>query len=558
MLFYQFLYRIGLAVFQTTEKTFSLIKMILYPFISPFIRAFDIVVIQSLKRFKTQLSAVKNDIKLARNMISDAKVSGDSDGIYKAVVIKGFRKHTAFFRTVLNYALPAAACAVFVFTISWWNTRTFALQVEYDGKVVGYVSEEAEYNKAADIVQERVTDDENYFSVNRVPKYSLKIVKKDNVASVENLCNSIIENSDVQIKDSCGLYVDDKFIAAVSDKSEIDAVLDEFLQKPKENSADADVQFLNKIECKDGLYPVKSMKTTEQLSQALGEKKTVEQFYTVVSNDSPEKIARVNNMSLKELNSLNPEIEKLMHPGKQVLVAKAKSQLMLKVVKNVSYTKSIMYDSEKIQDPKKDVGYTKVQTAGVKGTSEYQDEVTYVDGVETSRKNLSKTVLKAPVEEVVVVGTKKAVYYSSKNSSSSSSSSVKKMADSTQKPSGKFSWPAAAGYVSDTWGSGRGHSGIDIAAPKGTPIYASDAGTVSFAGFKSDSYGIRVDLGHSNGYSTRYAHMSKLNVNSGQKVSKGQVIGYIGSTGRSTGNHLHFEIRINGVAINPAKELKMK
>lgn len=112
--------------------------------------------------------------------------------------------------------------------------------------------------------------------------------------------------------------------------------------------------------------------------------------------------------------------------------------------------------------------------------------------------------------------------------------------------------PLDGGYISSPyarrWGSM--HTGVDIAAPKGTPIYASEEGVVTLAGW-SGSYGRCVLIDHENGVVTRYAHQSKIIVKVGQRVEQGQIIGYVGSTGRSTGPHLHFEIIENGRTVNP-------
>lgn len=94
------------------------------------------------------------------------------------------------------------------------------------------------------------------------------------------------------------------------------------------------------------------------------------------------------------------------------------------------------------------------------------------------------------------------------------------------------------------------HKGIDLAAPTGTPIYATGDGTVSRASWFS-SYGLYVSIEHGGQIQTRYAHMSRLNVAEGQRVRKGDVIGFVGSTGRSTGPHLHYEVRVDGSAVNP-------
>lgn len=102
---------------------------------------------------------------------------------------------------------------------------------------------------------------------------------------------------------------------------------------------------------------------------------------------------------------------------------------------------------------------------------------------------------------------------------------------------------------------GRMHYGTDFAAPHGTPIYASADGVVVHAGWAS-GYGRMIKIRHEFGYETRFGHLSKIRVNVGQKVSRGERIGDMGNTGRSTGTHLHYEIRINGNAINPMKYLE--
>ena len=99
-------------------------------------------------------------------------------------------------------------------------------------------------------------------------------------------------------------------------------------------------------------------------------------------------------------------------------------------------------------------------------------------------------------------------------------------------------------------GGRRQHQGIDLAQPTGTPIRATADGVVGRADWFS-SYGLFVSLEHGGSIETRYGHMSRLNVAAGQAVKKGDIIGYVGSTGRSTGPHLHYEVRIAGVAVNP-------
>ena len=104
-------------------------------------------------------------------------------------------------------------------------------------------------------------------------------------------------------------------------------------------------------------------------------------------------------------------------------------------------------------------------------------------------------------------------------------------------------------------GGRRAHKGIDLAQPTGTPVYATADGVVSKADWFS-SYGLYISIEHGGNIQTRYGHLSRLNVAAGQEVKKGDLIGYVGSTGRSTGPHLHYEVRISGVAVNPVPYLQ--
>ncbi len=113
---------------------------------------------------------------------------------------------------------------------------------------------------------------------------------------------------------------------------------------------------------------------------------------------------------------------------------------------------------------------------------------------------------------------------------------------------GRFQWPVLGSITQGYW---YGHRAIDIGAPTGSALLAVDGGFVSFAGWTDVGYGYLVVIDHANGFATYYAHMSNIYVFEGQAVERGQVIGAVGNTGNSTGPHLHFEVRYNGVQQNP-------
>ena len=190
--------------------------------------------------------------------------------------------------------------------------------------------------------------------------------------------------------------------------------------------------------------------------------------------------------------------------------------------------------------------------------SENIDKISILEKYETGIKDL------VSVDEVIsklYVEKKKEVKVAQNTSSRASAGYVN---TNTTTSSGKTSLGISlirpiSGTITSRFGArssirSSAHTGLDISAPTGTPIKAAASGTVTFAGWKG-SYGKLVVITHSNGVQTYYGHCNALYVSAGQTVSQGQTISAVGSTGNSTGPHLHFEIRINGVAYNPQNYL---
>jgi murein DD-endopeptidase MepM/ murein hydrolase activator NlpD len=108
--------------------------------------------------------------------------------------------------------------------------------------------------------------------------------------------------------------------------------------------------------------------------------------------------------------------------------------------------------------------------------------------------------------------------------------------------------------VSPFTGTLQMHEGLDICARTGTPVKATADGIVIYSGWKSE-FGKTVTLDHGYGYRTRYAHLARILVNNGQRVSRGEVLGALGNSGRSTGPHLHYEVKLNGLPVDPRRHL---
>ncbi|MEO6328438.1 MAG: M23 family metallopeptidase, partial [Ginsengibacter sp.] len=123
-----------------------------------------------------------------------------------------------------------------------------------------------------------------------------------------------------------------------------------------------------------------------------------------------------------------------------------------------------------------------------------------------------------------------------------------------QPMSNRFLDRIASGFgmrIDPVYGTPKMHKGLDFTAPRGTPIYATGNGVVTVAGYSDEGYGNHVEINHGYGYETLYGHMIRVKVRPGERVNRGEVIGWVGSTGKSTGPHCHYEVHINGQEVDP-------
>ena len=300
-------------------------------------------------------------------------------------------------------------------------------------------------------------------------------------------------------------------------------------------------EFAEDVEIRQEYVPTSEIMNLGYIAELLYSTKTAEVTYEVKKGDTWSQIAAKNDMSSAELLALNPgyNINKLQI-GEVLTLSASVPYLTMTVVKQERYLDDVSYNIEYTDSADLYQGDYKVTSKGEYGKADVMAKATYVNGEETERTILSSVTLKEPVTEYRLRGTK---------------------ARPTWMPTGSFRWPTS-GRISSYFGGRKSpggigstnHKGIDIAVPRGTPIYAADGGTVTYSGWMS-GYGYLVQIDHGNGYVTRYGHNSSLTVSVGQHVYKGQQVARAGSTGNSTGNHCHFEVRYNGVAKNPLNYL---
>ena len=256
-------------------------------------------------------------------------------------------------------------------------------------------------------------------------------------------------------------------------------------------------------------------------------------LYEVKSGDVLGSIANKHGLKLKELLAINPGLteDTVLKIGQEVNVTVYKPHLSVVVEKEVKATEEIPFETKYVENSSLPKGETKVETQGVKGSKSVTYSVSTQNGVEVTRNVVNSTVVSEPVTQVVQKGTKVI----------------------PSRGDGQFSWPTYGGYVSSKMGYrwGRMHTGIDIARPSDRTIKASDNGTVESVVYANRGKGNYVIINHNNGFKTLYAHLSSISVKRGQTVQQNQKIGVMGSTGNSTGVHLHFEVIKNGSYVNP-------
>lgn len=222
------------------------------------------------------------------------------------------------------------------------------------------------------------------------------------------------------------------------------------------------------------------------------------------------------------------------------LVNRAKEVLQISVTTDVVFEREISYDTETEYDDSETEDYQEIKQEGKTGLEKVTCKVTYVNGVQTDSVEIDSQVIEEPVNEIIVAGTRQ-------------SSSV---SYSSGQATGSFIWPVpnthnvTSGY-GYRWGTI--HTGLDISnGVTDEAIVASDGGVVTWSGYDDSGYGNYVIIDHGNGYQTLYGHCNSVYVSQGEYVSQGQTIAGMGSTGDSTGTHLHFEIRIGSERLDPA------
>lgn len=490
--------------------------------------------------------------KAAKLSVADVKKVREEKGVFHSVLagfgIVGrflFGKHGVAY-SLFNYALPIVSMVLFFNIVTYANDMTYALRISVNGELMGYVSSETVFTEAERIVQQRINYmDNNTEPVSFVATYQLENVEHNSTLTKYQLADKLLVSMGAEIEHAYGMYIGNSFYGALVDKTEIENTLEELLDKYRTGAPNEKVAFENVITYEPGLYLSESIVDPQSIIEIITSTKSVAIEHTAVEGDSPLRIADKYNMSIAELAMLNPGFSEstTVYIGDTYLIRQEEPFLAVAVTRTEIYDEPTDYKVEYYDDSTRYQGSSVIMQDGEYGTDRITADVSYVNGIEVRRKVTNRVTVEEPTPKIVANGTKPP---------------PPNAAISTVEV-GKMLWPVGGngGLISELpygYGGYYGHQGLDIAASYGTPIYAADNGVVTMARWYSD-YGNCVMIEHDNGIVTVYAHASYIHVYEGQRVTQGDAIADVGSTGRSTGDHLHFEVRINGVCMNPINYL---
>lgn len=432
-------------------------------------------------------------------------------------------------------SLPLTTSFLFAATVIYWNSRTFGLALEYNGQQIATVQREEVYEKAKEMIRSQTPVAEKHRISNATPHIKIAEVEKNKcIEKPEEIKDKIIEKSSEILAPAYGAYLEDKLIVVGTSKEDIQKALDEILSENKANLEDATATFEENIEIRQGLFPNSKIESFEKIKEALTSKTEVSKPYTVAEDDTVVSIAEKFGISTEKLLKDNGKTESdSIYPGDTLNIITLEDLLHVKVVAKETIENEIPFEKITKEDSGLEKGKVIVDKEGSNGKEEVVYCVTYLNGKETEKKESAREIKLEPTAEEQTIGTKQEEY----------------------------TWPVpftkniTSGF-GPRWGTF--HYGIDIssAGVDGTDIVAAKAGTVKVAKIGSTGYGNYIIISHDDGTETLYGHCKSLCTSVGKRVNQGEKIACVGSTGQSTGPHLHFEIRINGKKVNPTQYVK--
>ena len=436
-------------------------------------------------------------------------------------------------------------CLVLVVLLQKFSLGQNYFVVTVNNKVVGCVSSKTDVEKAVHESRRQMAKESEGYLMQEISCETTESHKPfqkllSETALKEKITKELKKETDHQE----GMLLANLKEAGVSEKTEDSAdagiaqqlgiYLSDAQENPGENNYETGIlsmEFAQDVEVFTNLVAADTLTDIDAAVEEVTKEKETNKIYEIQPGDCLSVIAQEHDTSVAAiiaLNGLSGE-DAVISAGEELILSVPQPDISLRISEGVVYEEDYTAEPEIVPN---DSWYTTDEVVLAEGTTGHREVnmvVTTENGIETERSMIHQTILTESTPAVIERGTKIPPTY------------IK---------------PLIGGRVSSGFGRrwGRMHKGIDWACPTGTKVFASSNGVVVSAGYVS-GYGNCVLISHPDGRMTRYAHNSKLLVKAGQSVSQGEVIALSGSTGRSTGPHVHFEILINGSQVNPVNYL---
>lgn len=413
--------------------------------------------------------------------------------------------------------------------IACFLTCSIGYKVSIGDKTLGFISSKDIYNESFQEINENVFNlTGKEFIISEDAKLSMAIAQNKHFQTKEQFKESLKSTSYDMIP-AYTILIDNKMVVSLPNEEMAYSTIEEYKNSFSTGNNETNIEFLNDINIAYIYAPKDLLHSKDSAVSYLlnGE-------FTYYKSDCKQTISQLSKKTgvakdeILKKNSLDGDI---ILKDQIIKLYTGKMFANVKSVQNITREEAIPYETLKKNSGEIYKGITKTETSGTDGVKSIDEAVTYINGKEVKREVLNETILKAPTTQVELIGTKE---------------------PPPSVGTGNLVMPTN-GSLSSRFGSrwGRQHKGIDVSAAEGTPVYAADNGTVTYSQFNNGGYGYMIQIDHSNGIKTYYAHCSELLVKVGDVVAKGDLIATVGNTGRSTGAHLHFEVLQNGVAIDP-------
>ena len=449
-----------------------------------------------------------------------------------------------------------------------------AVKVLYvDGEKVGIIDSPMVYMNAKEDAEAELSSE--YGIAYRFPEDSAYFVLSTRTTgkclSKQEISSRLLQNAQKHFSKGYGLYIDNTLIAVGADRDTVQKVLDDTVSLYKQlyskvKTPDDIIVFTSKTRIEEMQVPTGIIQNYDEMSTAIG-LDVMTDLKEVLVHDfelSDEMTIRDISLMLPEIDCITKEDMSLGLPSENIYYVGETTggnveETPVKDEASISFTSSCVEvvsevlpcGEEIIYDNTLNKGKKILVSSGVYGIKESTYDVTYSNGEELTRTLISEEIIKEPVSKVYKVGTK---------AEKIKTFVAAEPGDTLPGAQGSFIMPTSGMITSqfsgrNLFGKIEFHGAVDIANQEGTPVYAADGGTVIFAEWFS-TYGNCIIIDHGNGLKTLYAHLSSYSVNKGDVVGQGWQIGAIGSTGRTTGAHLHFEVRVNDVRVDPIPYIK--